>query len=127
MSELNERLLIYALCGLPGPFLVWAWLRSRKPFATAESLIRRRLTVVALIVTSLSWFMLVLFPDVIGYFATRPGDPSDAAYIHAIQVGFYTALAGLPLAAFTARRMRVILALISVLLLGLWFVAGQSV
>jgi hypothetical protein len=127
MSELNEQLLVYTLCGLPGPLLVWAWLRWRKPSATPESRVRRWLTVMALIITSMSWLTLVLFPDALGYFATNPGDPSDIAYIRAIQVGFFAALTGLPLAVFTAKRMRLILVLISVLLICLWFVAGQSV
>ena len=117
---------VYVLRALSGAPVVWFWVRWHRWGAASGPRLRRLITNLALVLTSLSWLVLVLGSDVAGHFAARPGDPMDIAYIRAIQVGLLTSLLATILGANAVKGMRVILSVAGMVLLSFWLIAAEA-
>ena len=123
VSGLSERLLFYSFLAIPSPLLVAPWLRWWRATTIAPARAVNILTLITLLFSSVSWLILVLLREAIGYLSERPG-PMGIAEVNATVLGSLCALLALPLALFAVEGMRILLAIVSALLLAMWFLAA---
>src|SRR3989442_14587771 len=100
------RLAMYSVIAVPCLVLAWAWVRWCRYARGTSSRARRYVSVVSIIALTGSTIALLLFPEVLGFFAAKPLAPWDEIYIRAIRLGFWGGLTGTLLAPFAVRPVK---------------------
>ena len=124
LSELPWNVLSWAICFLPSPLVLLAWLQWRRSAAGPRAPVRRFASFVSLLLVSVSALLCAAFPAGLWYLDSRAGQASDAFYIRGVQLGFMAATVSTILALIAAGRLRAMLAAAGALAVGAWFFIG---
>src|SRR6266705_2834089 len=118
MNELLDDLVPYVVCLLPCPLLVWCWRRLQPDWVTLDSVARRTMIMLSLLLGTVSCVLLAIFPGVLTF--------ADGWYVASVRVGFWAAFGCAVVSPFALGRLRLSLMTSGLLLVAIWFLVGVA-